>query len=122
MTRFRYALDPLCLLACGLYLLNRAWLRTHGGGPFLHGYFNDLLLIPAALPLLLWLQRKLGVRADDARPRWREIGLHLVAWAVMAELVVPQLNHHATGDWRDVVAYGVGALVAGVWWQAGPLP
>ena len=59
MSRFRYALDPLCLLACGLYAANRWVIRPHFSGLFWHGYSTDFLLIPAALPLLLWLYRRL---------------------------------------------------------------
>lgn len=122
MKRFGYAADPLCLLACGLYLLNRLWLRQHVGGVFLHGYFNDLLLIPAALPWVLWLQRRLKWRPDDARPRWGEIALHVAMWSLAAEVVAPHLFPHAIGDWRDAVAYTGGALVAGCWWQGIPIP
>ena len=117
--RFGYVLDPLCLTTCGLYALNRFWWRGHFGGPFLTGYFNDLLFIPAALPLVLWLQRRLGVRYDDKAPRWGEIALHLVVWSVVAEGIMPHVLRHVTGDWRDVVAYSAGALVAGCWWQTG---
>lgn len=117
MKRFRYLGDPLCLIACLLYVLNRVWLRGYVGGPFLGGYFNDLLLIPAALPLVLWLQRRLGVRAADHPPHWREIALHLGIWSLTAEVLMPQLTSRATGDWFDVVAYSAGATVAGFWWQ-----
>ena len=117
MKRFGYALDPLCLVACGLYALNRFWLSRHFHGAFLHGQFNDLLLIPAALPFALWLQRRLQLRRDDRFPRWREIALHVVVWSAAAELAAPQLFSHATGDWRDVVAYSIGGAVAGCWWQ-----
>jgi hypothetical protein len=116
--RFGYFRDPLCVLACGLYLLNRLWLKQHVGGNFLHGHFNDLLLIPAALPLVLWVQRRLGVRPTDERPRWGEIGLHVAVWSFAAEWVMPHVTARATGDWRDVVAYAIGAVVAGCWWQA----
>jgi len=118
MKRFGYGRDPLCLLACGLYALNRFWLRQHVGGAFLHGYFNDLLLIPAALPLVLWLQRRMGVRPTDHRPQWGEIALHLVVWSFVAEAVMPHLSAHAVGDWLDVAAYSAGGAVAGLWWQA----
>jgi hypothetical protein len=117
--RFGYLRDPLCLTACALYALNRWWLRSHVGGPFLQGHFNDLLFIPAALPIVLWVQRRLGVRADDRQPAWREIGLHLAVWSFTAEWLMPHVTAHATGDWRDVVAYTVGAIVAGCWWQIG---
>jgi hypothetical protein len=119
--RFRYAADPLCLVACGLYVLNRFWLRQHVGGTFLQGYFNDLLLIPAALPLVLWVQRRLRWRTEDQRPRWGEIGLHLLVWSLTAEAIAPHLFRHATGDWRDVIAYTTGAVFAGCWWQGIPV-
>ena len=114
---FGYLRDPLCVVACGLYVLNRAWLRGHVGGQFFTGYFNDLLLIPAALPLVLWLQRRLGVRGNDHPPRWPEIALHVVVWSVTAEGIMPHVVAHATGDWHDIVAYAIGAIVAGCWWR-----
>lgn len=117
MRRFGYLRDPLCVAACLLYVLNRGWLRAHFGGDFLTGYCNDLLFIPAALPPVLWLQRKLGVRADDRPPQWGEIGLHLTVWSIVAEGLAPLVLARATGDWRDVLAYGAGALVAGIWWR-----
>jgi len=71
--------------------------------------------------LVLWLQRRLGCRAHDDNPNWSEIGLHLVTWSVVAEAVVPRLIAHTTADWRDVVAYSAGAVVAGIFWQGLPL-
>jgi hypothetical protein len=117
VNRFRYALDPLCLVACVAYAVGRGWLRHRFPDGFWHDQFTDLLLIPAALPLLLWLQRRLGLRPHDARPSWREIGLHLAVWAIAAELVAPLVFHAATGDWRDVIAYSAGAVLAGSWWS-----
>ncbi len=117
MKRFAYALDPLCLAACALYALNRFHLRAHADSGFLHNYFNDVLLIPAALPLALWVQRQLHLRSHDAPPQWREIALHLLAWSFAAELLAPRLFAHATADPRDVLAYAIGALLAGLFWQ-----
>jgi hypothetical protein len=117
MKRFGYWRDPLCLVACALYALNRLWLRAHVGGGFLAGYFDDLLLIPAALPLLLWIQRKVQVRARDTFPGWDEIALHLAVWAVIAELVMPRITRRATADWWDFAAYAAGAVLAGLWWH-----
>jgi hypothetical protein len=117
---FRYWRDPLCLIACALYAVNRGWLRSHVGGAFFGGYFNDLLLLPAALPLALWVQRKLGARTHDQSPRWAEIALHLAVWSFTAEVLMPQLSRHATGDWRDLIAYGAGAIAAGCWWHGSP--
>ena len=86
--------------------------------PFLRYHFNDLLLIPAALPLVLWLQRRLQLRLADSPPNWREVWLHLVVWSVAAEVVGPQLFARATGDIWDVAAYAAGAVVAMVFWGA----
>lgn len=117
MKRFAYAADPLCLIACVLYAVNRWWFAEEIGGSFFNGYFNDVLLIPAALPVALWLQRRMGIRAHDRYPKWSEIALHLAVWSVTAEAVVPSLLSHATGDWWDLAAYLAGAVLAGGWWH-----
>ena len=39
------------------------------------------------------------------------------AWSVLFEAIGPHLMHRATGDPGDVLAYGVGALIAGLWWR-----
>ncbi len=119
MRRFAYARDPLCLLACAAYALNRWLVPAAWKGVFLRGYLDDTLLIPAALPLVLWLQRRLGLRTSDAPPQWREVMLHLVVWSIAAEVVAPHLFSRATGDPWDAVAYAGGALVAGLLWQLG---
>ena len=117
MKRFAYAADPLCLIACILYAVNRWWFAEKIGGSFFNGYFTDILLIPAALPVALWLQRRLGCRTHDRFPKWNEIALHLVVWSVTAEALIPRLLSHATGDWWDIAAYAGGALVAGICWR-----
>jgi ubiquinone/menaquinone biosynthesis C-methylase UbiE len=115
--KFRYLLDPLCLLACGLYVLNRFLFREAWPTPFFLNHFNDLLLIPSALPPVLWVQRRCGVRKTDIAPQWGEIFLYLIIWSLVAEVIGPQLFPWVTGDWRDVVAYAVGGFVAGLWWN-----
>lgn len=116
MTTFRYWRDPLCGVASACYALNRWAMPTVYKGAFLRHHFNDLLLIPAGLPLLLWLQRKLGLRANDGFPDWREILFTWGVWSVAAEVVGPHLFDRATGDVWDVVAYAAGAVVAAVVW------
>jgi hypothetical protein len=110
--------DPVWWLACACYAINRWGVPLAWKGPFLRGHCNDLFLIPAALPVALWLQRRMGLRHSDAPPGWREVGLHLAIWSVTAEGIAPHLLHRATGDWRDVVAYAIGAVVATVLWTA----
>jgi hypothetical protein len=83
----------------------------------MRSHFHDLLLIPAALPLVLWFQRKLGWRTHDRPPTVAEISLHVIVWTVMCEGIGPQLFRHATADWRDGLAYLAGAAVAAWWWH-----
>jgi hypothetical protein len=117
MSRFGYLRDRLFLVAATGYVINRWVLQPRLASPFLHGYFNDLLLIPAALPVVLWVQRVAGLRDHDRAPSWSEVALHLVAWSVICELIGPRWLHHGTADLWDVAAYTVGGVAAFLWWQ-----
>lgn len=115
MKRFAYWLDPLFLICCALYAVNRWGLKPRVHSAFLRGQFDDLLLIPCALPLVLWLQRKLGLRSHDRPPTFREISFHLVVWSILFEVIGPHIMR-VTGDPLDVLAYFVGGALAGLWW------
>ncbi len=117
MKRFAYWRDGLFLASCAGYALNRWGLKPLLATPFLHSYFNDLLLIPCALPPLLWLHRKLGLRLHDLPPTPAEILGHLGLWSVICELLGPHIYSRATGDWHDVLAYATGAVLAALWWH-----
>jgi hypothetical protein len=120
MRRFRYALDPLCVVTCILYALNHWVLVSYLTGPFWRGHFDDLWFIPAALPPMLWVERRLGLRHHDRVPDPGEIGLHFVVWSVAAEVVAPAVYAHKVRDWWDIGAYAVGAVVAVGWWRWWP--
>jgi hypothetical protein len=113
---FRYYRDPLFLASCTLYCGWRWLFKPHVHSIFLHSYASDVLLIPAALPLLLWVHRQLGWRNDDRSPTWAEIGLHWVVFSAVCEGLAPLIIRRATADWGDVLAYGIGAIVAGWIW------
>jgi hypothetical protein len=83
----------------------------------MRGHFNDLFLIPAALPLMLWVHRRLGLRTHDEPPRAGEILLHLLVWTFIAECAGPFLTNRGTADWADVAAYSAGAAVCYVFWR-----
>lgn len=116
MNRFGYWRDPLFLACCVLYALNRWGIKPHTDSAFLHGQFNDLLLIPCALPPVLWAQRRLGLRTHDRFPEPGEIVLHLIVWTVICEFIGPRLLP-VTGDWKDAVAYALGGFLAWGWWR-----
>ncbi len=116
MTPFAYLRDPLFLTACAAYFVNSLWLRHTFPSWFLHSYFNDLLLIPAALPPVLWLERRLGLRTYDCGPTWPEVFGHVVVWSVICEIVGPFWLHCGRADVGDVLAYVLGGVAAGFWW------
>lgn len=116
MSRFRYLRDALFLTACVAYGINRCLIKPHAVPGFMMFHFNDLWLIPCALPPVLWLHRRLGLRADDAPPRLAEIAGHLVFWSLLFEWVIPKITH-TSGDPADVAAYTTGAVIAGLWWH-----
>jgi hypothetical protein len=114
--RFRYCGDGLFLASSALYVINRWLVKPYAVSPFLRGHFNDLLLIPCALPPLLWLHRLLGLRAHDSPPTVAEIAVHWFVWSLVCEVVGPAFLPRTADVW-DILCYAVGALVSGVWWM-----
>lgn len=122
-SRFRYCRDGLFLCGCLAYAINRWLIKPHISPGFLMFHFNDVWLIPCALPPVLWLHRKLGLRSHDDMPHWSEISGHLVFWSLLFEWIGPMFVPHAQGDLMDVAAYAFGALIAGLWWHRSvPIP
>ena len=117
MEPFRYLGDPLFLLGTTAYVLNRWLLKPHWHTGFFHSHFNDLWLMPCALPLVLWLHRSSGLRPHDQPPTGPEILTHLAGWTLLFEWLGPKLVRHATADPWDAVAYAAGAALAALWWQ-----
>ena len=114
--RFRFHNDGLFVFGCAAYGLNRWLLKPHLHSGFLHSHFNDLWLIPCALPLILWLHRRFGWRSDEP-PTLAEVSTHVLLWSVLFEWGGPHLMHRATGDLWDVACYGIGGLGAWAWWN-----
>jgi hypothetical protein len=117
MRRFGYWHDPMFLAAASGYVINRWLLKPLLPLPFLNGHFADLLLIPAALPVVLWMQRLAGLRKHDLMPSWSEMSLHLAVWSLICEFIGPHWLRHGTADAWDVAAYAVGGVVTCLWWN-----
>jgi len=117
LNSFRYLGDRLFLVTCSLYALNRWLLKPRVRSAFLHDHFNDVLLIPCALPPLLLLHRWLRFRSHDLLPTPGEIALNLVVWSILFEVIGPHIMPWTVGDPWDVVAYVVGGILAGLWWH-----
>lgn len=101
-----------------MYSANSLWVRPAFGGPFRTGTLNDLLLIPAALPWLLWSMERMSLREKNLFPTGLEIFVCTAVWAVVIEGLLPLLLPRATAEWMDAVAYAAGGLFAWLWWKA----
>jgi len=112
-------------LTCGaLYLLNRFWwkpdLELFRHTTLFAWYLNDILCIPFCLPPLLYLYGILRFRKPTAYPTRFEVLTHLVVWSLFFEWLAPFYLHrifpNTVSDPWDVVAYAVGAAIAGCAW------
>ena len=120
---FRYLRDRLFLTSVALYALNR-WVvkpSVPAGELFFSGHFNDLLVIPCALPPLLLIHRRLRLRHADAPPTAAEVAVHLAVWSVFFEVLAPVFVRAARADAWDVGAYCAGGLFSWLVWNRAAL-
>jgi hypothetical protein len=119
-TPFRYFTDPLCVGSLIVYAANR-WIFKPWDlcGEFGSYYLNDLLCLPLLLPIILYAQRRLGLRRHDAAPRLWEVIQHWLVFSVVFELVLPSYPQwfRTTADPLDVAAYLAGGIGAWLWWS-----
>ena len=120
---FKYLRDPLFLTSVALYALNRWVVKPSlpAGEVFFSGYFNDLLVIPCALPPLLLLHRRLRLRHADAPPTASEVAVHALVWSVFFEVLAPLFVRAARADAWDVAAYCAGGLCSWLVWNRAAL-
>ena len=117
---FSYITDPLCVGALLVYATNRWLFRPYGiSGEFGRSYLNDVLCLPLLLPMILYAQRRLGVRRHDGAPRLWEVLQHWGVFSVVFELVLPSFPRWfaSTADPLDVVAYLAGGIGGWLWWS-----
>jgi hypothetical protein len=118
--RFLYLADPLFLACVQAYAVNRFLLRPNLDLRFLHHYFNDLICIPFWVPIMLFFQKLLRLRRDDAPPQTGEILIPLILWSFAFEVWLPRtevLRGKAIADPIDIVCYSLGALGAAWFWR-----
>jgi hypothetical protein len=120
MPRFQYLRDPLFLACLTVYFVNRWILKSLWNGGFLHNHLNDLICIPFWVPIMLWGQRRLGLRESDGPPLSSEILIPLFIWSWFFEFVLPRtglVGRRAVADHLDVLYYSLGSALAGAFWQ-----
>ena len=118
--KFLYLRDPLFRVSVVVYALNRAICKPFFPNRLSQQYVNDVLCIPFWVPIMLFLLRKVHLRADDNPPSSYEILIPLVVWAMLFEVYLPhtKLFHGvAFSDHIDVLCYSIGAFVSSVFWH-----
>ena len=118
--RFAYLKDPVFVACFCLYWINRILEYYELSTPLLRSYLNDVVCIPFWVPIMLWVQKRTGLRTHDHPPECFEIVIPLVLWAVLFEVVIPGHREWAVpavADPCDVLCYSVGSLVAVVIWR-----
>jgi hypothetical protein len=118
--RFRYLRDPLFLACVLVYFINRFVLKSVWETGFVHEGLNDLICIPFWVPVMLWAERRLGLRRDDRPPGAIEVIIPLIVWSWLFEMVLPRtelFGRYCVADHRDVLYYAAGALGAAIFWR-----
>ncbi len=115
---FGYWRDPVFLAGLALYVINRGLIKPHlhPYSPFFHGHFDDALTVPVALPLYLLVYRWIGLRPDDASPRWWEVLLHVAIWCVFFKWFGPHYLHRSVADPVDAASIAIGGAIAWLLW------
>ena len=122
---FRYLTDPLCIACLLLYPLNRWYLKPHRiGGHFTVAFLNDTICLPLFLPMILYLQRRLGVRRHDGPPRLWEVFQHAAIFSIVFKAIMPRYPQifRTSGDPWDMLAYIAGGLGAWLIWRCAASP
>jgi hypothetical protein len=117
---FGYLADPVCIASLLIYAVNRWYLKPHHvGGWFTHGYLNDVLCLPLFLPMILRVQRLIGVRKHDQFPSFWEMLQHWAIFSIVFEVIIPRFPNRfdSTADPFDVLAYLAGGALAWIWWR-----
>ena len=114
---FGYLRDPLFLVCFATYWVHRAAAARGWSTELLRGHLNDVICVPFFLPMMLWANRRLGLRRHDRPPEMIEIAVPLVIWSALFEIVLPLMHVPTIADPKDVASYCLGALIAVIVWR-----
>ena len=116
-----YCRDRVFLVSLLGYCLNKAGLLSYHvtGDRFFSCHFNDLLLVPVLLPMVLLASRVINVRKHDNPPSILEVAIGVSVWSLAFEYVGPRFFGLGTADPLDALAYAVGGGISWLIWNKG---
>lgn len=120
---FKYLSDPLFLSSSITYVTNKTLslcTNTHGSGwvsAFLASYLNDLLLVPVAIPIILFFSKTLKLRPQSLPPSMLELAIPVLIWSIAFEVIGPYVFGKGVSDPFDVLAYCFGGFASWLIWR-----
>lgn len=103
--------NPVFLAASLAYLVNRfllSWLELR---PYQVPYLNDVLCLPVALTLALFLHQRLFPSTARQRLHPGQVVFAFLYFSLCFEAILPALSGKYTRDAWDLVAYAAGGLI-----------
>ena len=96
--------------ACGIYAVNRIWLRHVFSNWFIHGYLNDIL---AGTLILAYANLIIGLTPlfDRVIVSLSQIAIFITAAGFYWEFITPLYRQPTAADPYNLVAYGFGAAL-----------
>ncbi|MGV3642182.1 MAG: hypothetical protein ACO1NZ_16780 [Adhaeribacter sp.] len=104
-------LNPLFLVSSGAYLVNRfllSWLELR---QYQVPYLNDVLCLPVALTLALFLQQRLFPASARQRLHPGQVVFAFLYFSVFFEGLLPAYSRQYTLDAWDLAAYALGGII-----------
>lgn len=102
---------PLFLAASAAYLANRFLLNWLDLGHYQVAYLNDVLCLPVALTLALFLQQRFFPATARQRLHPGQVVFAFLYFSLCFEGLLPALSGQYTRDPWDLVAYATGGLI-----------
>jgi hypothetical protein len=117
---FAYLRDPLFLVCFAAYWLHKLLVVCGLSNDWLRAWLNDVICLPFWVPIILWAQRRLGLRTHDGPPAAIELVVPLVIFAGVFEVWLPSTRTFAglaVPDPCDVLCYACGGLGSALFWS-----
>lgn len=78
--------------------------------PYVHAYLDDLLAMPVVLGLTLQIMRWFHQKRNLYIFTKVQIGIAIIYFTIIFEVILPLKSDTYTRDWWDVVCYTIGAV------------
>jgi len=89
-----------CILKSFVYKYNFTVIRN---------YFADYLTLIVCVPIFINIQLLCGIKRKNIT--LFDIIFYFLIFSIYGEIILPKYNKNITGDYFDVIAYGIGGIV-----------